>query len=111
MDQNVIAGIGNIYSDDILWLSQIHPLRAANSLSQAELSCVYKSMRSVLKKALKLRGTSISDFRDTAGEPGFYSALRLVYQRKGEPCGRCGSIIKKVKIGARSGSFCPTCQK
>ena len=65
----------------------------------------------VLAKGLKLRGTSISDYRDTAGEQGYYSNYRLVYQREGEPCPRCKTKIKRVKIGGRSAHFCPSCQK
>ena len=110
MDQNVIAGIGNIYADEILWLAKIHPLRKANQLKANELRSSYLSMRQILKKALKLRGTSISDFRDTAGEAGGYGNIRLAYGREGEACCRCKTAIKRIKIGGRSSSYCPKCQ-
>jgi formamidopyrimidine-DNA glycosylase len=110
MDPYVISGIGNIYSDDILWRAKIHPARKANLLSNAELKSIYFSMREILKRALDLRGTSIADFRDTAGEAGFYGQERLVYRRFGENCRRCGEIIKRIKIGGRSAHFCPKCQ-
>ena len=110
MDQEVIAGIGNIYSDDILWQAKIHPFKPANSLSIAELGRIYKFMKLILKKAIKLRGTSISDFRDTAGKAGGYGNVRLVYQRENELCGRCKTPIKRIKIGGRSAHFCPKCQ-
>ena len=111
MDPEVIAGIGNIYSDDILWSAKIHPFRPANKLSVKELKSLYKAMRAILVKAIKLRGTSSSDFRDTAGEKGGYADYLLVYQREGEPCLRCKTKIKRIKIGGRSAHFCSKCQK
>lgn len=111
MDPYVIAGIGNIYSDDILWAAKINPVRPADSLKPQELKNLFGAMRQVLKKALRLRGTSISDFRDTAGKVGFYGDKRLVYQREDESCLRCQTKIKRVKIGGRSAHFCPKCQK
>jgi len=112
MDPKVISGIGNIYSDDILWLARINPFTPANKLSNDKLRELFKAIGSVLKKAIKLRGTSISDFRDTAGKKGHYNEVRLVYQRKGEKCIRKdGGIIVKKKIGGRSTCYCPVCQK
>ncbi|MBI3046185.1 MAG: bifunctional DNA-formamidopyrimidine glycosylase/DNA-(apurinic or apyrimidinic site) lyase [Candidatus Harrisonbacteria bacterium] len=111
MDQEVIAGIGNIYSDDILWKAKIHPLKPANKLSEKELKGIWIAIHKVLEKALKLRGTSTSDYRDTAGKEGGYTDYRLVYQREGEPCQRCKTKIRRVKIGERSAHFCPKCQK
>ncbi len=111
MDQQVIAGIGNIYSDDILWKAKVHPFKSANKLKDQELKAIYKAMREILKKAVKLRGTSTSDFRDTAGEPGAYTDERLVYQREGDSCQRCGTQIKRIKLGGRSAHYCPKCQK
>ncbi len=111
MDPEVIAGIGNIYSDDILWQSRIHPLRRADSLSEKELKVMWKAMRAILAKAIRLRGTSISDYRDTAGKEGKYADYRLVYQREDEPCQRCGTKIARLKLGGRSAHFCPKCQK
>ena len=111
MDQEVIAGIGNIYSDEILWRAKIHPFRRADSLAVNELKSLYRAMRQILRKALKLRGTSISDFRDTGGRSGGYSDVRKVYRREGEPCPRCGSVIKRIKIGGRSAHYCPACQR
>ena len=110
MDQEVIAGIGNIYSDDILWLAKIHPFKPANKLSVQELKKLRETMNKVLNKAVKLRGTSTSDFRDTAGKKGGYTNERLVYQREDEPCPRCGTKIQRVKIGGRSAHYCPQCQ-
>lgn len=112
MDQNVISGIGNIYSDEILFVAKIHPLRKAEKLGDQELRAVFEAAKKILKKAIKLRGTSISDYRDTAGQTGRYSEVRLVYRREGEKCpNKCGGVIKRLKINGRSAHFCPYCQK
>lgn len=111
MDQEVITGIGNIYSDEILWLAKVHPLTPTNKLSDKQISGIYLAMKKIFKKALKLRGTSTSDFRDTAGVAGQYSKFRYVYKREGERCPRKNAIIKRIKVGGRSAHFCPNCQK
>ena len=111
MDQEVIVGIGNIYSDEILWQVKIHPFTSASKLNNRQLEAIYSVMRQILKKAIKLRGTSISDFRDTSGKAGFYGEIRKVYAREGEKCPRCGKAIQRVKIGSRSAHYCPKCQK
>ena len=112
MDQNVVSGIGNIYSDEILFVAKIHPLKKAEKLGDKELRAIFEAAKKILKKAIKLRGTSTSDYRDTAGKAGRYTEVRLVYQREGEKCPqRCGGTIKRLKINGRSAHFCPYCQK
>jgi formamidopyrimidine-DNA glycosylase len=111
MDQSIIAGIGNIYSDEILWQAKIHPFRDVSKLSKEEFKKVYQTMREILAKAIKLGGESISDFRRISGGKGYFDKERKVYRRKGEKCSRCGTIIKRIKIGGRSAHFCPVCQK
>lgn len=111
LDQEVVAGIGNIYSDDILWQARIHPFKPANKLSDKEIKLMYQAMKSILKKALKLRGTSSSDYRDTAGKRGGYDKVRLAYDREGQPCRRCATSIARIKMGGRSAHYCPRCQK
>ena len=112
MDQNVISGIGNIYAADILFTAKIHPLKKAEKLNDNELKAIFGAIKKILKKAVKLRGTSTSDYRDTSGKKGGYGNVRLAYQREGEKCpNKCGSIIKRIKIGGRSAHFCPNCQK
>ena len=106
MDQGFIAGIGNIYSDEILYGAKIHPLSRAEKLKEQQLKAIYRAMKKILKKAIKLRGTSIDDFRDTAGKKGYYAQARLVYQKEGEKCPK-GHIIKRLKIGGRSAHYCP----
>ena len=110
MDQNVISGIGNIYSDEALFLAKINPFRPANKIAKNELKNLYSAIKNVLKKAIKLRGTSISDFRDTSGKAGSYGEKRLIYRKEGQACSRCQTPIKRVKIGGRSAHFCPHCQ-
>ncbi|MBI2595003.1 MAG: bifunctional DNA-formamidopyrimidine glycosylase/DNA-(apurinic or apyrimidinic site) lyase [Candidatus Colwellbacteria bacterium] len=111
MDQSAVSGIGNIYASDILWLARIHPLRPANKLKEGELKVLWSASKKVLKQATKLRGTSTADFRDTSGKKGGYGNVVLAYQRTGEPCKRCKTPIKRIKIGGRSSHFCPKCQR
>ena len=111
MDQNIIAGIGNIYSDEALWVSKIHPHKDISRLTEKDLKKVYQSMRRTLLKAIELGGESFSDFRRINGEKGFFDKERKVYRRTGEQCSRCGTIIQKVKIVGRSAHFCPKCQR
>lgn len=111
MEQSVIAGIGNIYADEILWEAKVYPLKNAAALSGNELKRIYKAMRKILILALRRRGSSVSDYRDTAGQRGTYDLIRKVYRREGEKCSRCGAIIKRFKLGGRSGHYCPACQK
>lgn len=111
MDQAAIAGIGNIYSDEILWKAKIHPFKDISKLSNAELKEIYKAMKQILSLAIKLGGESISDYRRPSGEKGFYDKERKVYRKEGEKCPSCSGIIKRAKIGGRSAHFCSKCQK
>jgi len=111
LDQTKIAGIGNIYADEILWTSKVHPLRRANSLSDGEAKALFNNIKKVLTSAIKMRGTSMSDYRDASGESGGYMRLIKVYGREGEPCLRCRMLIKRIVIAARSAHFCPRCQR
>jgi len=111
MDQEVIAGIGNIYSDEILWQAKVHPFKSVSKLLDAELEKIYQAMREILPKAIKLGGESISDFRRISGERGYFDKERKVYRREGQKCERCGTIIKRIKLAGRSAHFCPSCQK
>ena len=110
MNQKIIAGIGNIYSDEILWKTRIHPFKDVSKLTEKQLKNIYKAIKKILKKAIKLKGTSISDYRNTEGGKGSFGKIIKVYQKKGQKCIRCGTIIKRKKIGSRSTHFCPKCQ-
>jgi len=111
MDQEVITGIGNIYSDEILWKAKIHPFKETKQLSDEEIKRIYNAMREILPKAIELGGESISNFRRISGERGYFDKERKIYRREGEKCSRCGTIIKRVKLASRSAHFCPGCQK
>ena len=111
MDQSLIAGIGNIYSDEILFEAKIHPEKKAHVLKEEELKRIYQSIKKVLKKAIELGGESISDYRRPDGSKGGFDPLRKVYRREGKPCVRCRTPIKRIKIAQRSSYFCPKCQK
>lgn len=111
MNQNVIVGVGNIYADEILWKAKVHPERKATSLSEKELEDIYLATRKVLSQALKLGGTSISDYRNVRGERGTFGEKLKAYHRHGKKCSRCGTIMERKKIAQRSAHFCPKCQK
>lgn len=109
MDQSVISGIGNIYSDEILWLAGVHPLKVASRLKKEEIKKIYKSIRPVLKKAIKARGSSYIDYRDAQGKKGKYQEMQSAYGLKGKKCKKrgCAGIIEKIVVGGRSAHFCP----
>jgi len=112
MDQSLVAGIGNIYSSEILWEAKINPLRRIESLNEKELKQIYSAIKKVLALAIEKRGDSESDYRDVDGKEGGYQKIQKVYQREGEKCYRKdGGIIKRIKIGQRSGFYCGKCQK
>jgi formamidopyrimidine-DNA glycosylase len=111
MDPKVVAGIGNIYSDEILFHAGVRPTRAVSSLTNKELKAIYKWIKPVLVKGIKAKGSSVGDFVRTDGTWGQMGKFHFVYGRKGQKCKKCGSIIEAVKLGGRTGSFCPKCQK
>jgi len=111
LDQEVMVGFGNIYADETLWASGVHPCRLANEIKEVELNKMYVNMRAIFLEAIKFKGTSIVDFRHPSGQSGFYSKVLKVYQREGEPCYRCRTLIERIKIATRSAHFCPKCQK
>lgn len=110
MDQNVIAGIGNIYSSEILWYAKIHPEKSIAKLSKSELKLLYQSIKKVLELGVKLGGESFSDYRKPDGTKGDFDTERKAYRREGQKCSRCGTKIKRIKIGQRSAFYCPYCQ-
>jgi formamidopyrimidine-DNA glycosylase len=111
LNQEVIAGLGNIYADEALYYASIHPLCPANSLTTAEIELLHEGIISVLMLGIEHGGTSFSEYRDLWGEAGDnYNHVR-VYHRQGKPCPRCGTPIERIVVGQRSTHFCPTCQK
>ncbi len=111
LDQEKIAGIGNIYRSEVLYRSGILPWRLAGKLTREEIELLYEKIKEVLREAVKLRGTTDGDFRDTAGKRGGFQKMLFVYARAGESCKRCGTIIVRKKMGGRSVFACQTCQK
>ncbi len=112
MDQFVISGIGNIYSDEILWYAGIHPLKRVEKLNDKELAVIYKYIRFVLKKAVGALGDSEQDYRTLEGKMGSYQNKKKAYHLTGEKCQKHdGGIIKRIKINSRSAHFCPVHQR
>lgn len=113
LGQRVVAGIGNIYSDEILWGARLGPDRPAGTLSRAEVRRLHESMRAVLAAAIAHRGSSLADqqYRDLSGRPGGYQALHQAYGRAGEPCARCSRPIRRDRAYGRSTFSCPRCQR
>jgi len=112
MDQKFIAGIGNIYSDEILFASRVCPLRRVKTLTEKETKAILQNAKKILKKAIKHHGSSVASYLDARGKKGDYSKYHKVYQKEGKVCPRQdGGIIQRLKIGGRSAHFCPVCQK
>jgi formamidopyrimidine-DNA glycosylase len=112
MIPEIIAGIGNIYSSEILWHAKVHPEKLVQNLKESELKNIYKATQKVLRLGIDLGGDSFSDYRNVNGEKGSFNEQRKVYKRENEFCSRCKkSKIKRIKIAGRSAFYCPTCQK
>lgn len=112
MDQKFVAGIGNIYSDEILFAAGLRYDRSSDALTAQEVRRLYRAIQEILQEAIKLRGTSADDeqYVDLYGAPGGYQEMLQVYQRTGQTCRRCRTQIKRAKFSGRSTWFCPQCQ-
>ncbi len=111
MDQQFLAGVGNIYADEALFIAKIHPLRGANSLDPSEASSLLRAVRATMQRALDRGGTTIRDYRNGLGEPGSNQNYLQIYQlQEGDPCPRCGTEIHRIVVAQRGTRFCPTCQ-
>jgi formamidopyrimidine-DNA glycosylase len=111
LNQNLLSGVGNIYADESLFRACVRPRRRATSLTQDDLGRLYQAIQAVLKEAIALGGSSISDYVDSDGEEGFFQLQHRVYGREGEPCLVCKTSVKRVVIAGRSAHYCPKCQK
>jgi formamidopyrimidine-DNA glycosylase len=110
LDQTIVAGIGNIYADESLFLSNIHPESKSNQLTEAQLIKLAPAIQQVLSDGIAHGGTTFSDFEDIAGEKGNYIHSAWVFRRTGQECKVCGIAIARIKLGGRSTHFCPNCQ-
>ncbi len=111
LDQSVVAGIGNIYADETLFVAKVKPSRKVRTLNRAEVKQLYQSIKRVLRRAVKARGTSFNSYVDGLGRAGTYWAKRLVYGRAGLPCPRCGQLLQKAVVAGRGTTWCPHCQR
>ncbi len=113
MDQSIIAGIGNIYSDEVLWMSSIHPMKKVNDINSTALKILFKNIKKVLRESILVGGDSMSDYRNPNGAKGGYQDLHKVYRKTGEKCKKkgCRGIIKRIIVGGRSTHYCPVHQK
>jgi formamidopyrimidine-DNA glycosylase len=112
MDQKFIAGIGNLYSDEILWTAGLRYDRSSDALTSQEIRRLYRAMSETLHDAIKHRGSSLADeqYRDLFGNVGGFASEHNVYDREGQPCRRCRSPIHRIKLGGRSHFLCEQCQ-
>jgi formamidopyrimidine-DNA glycosylase len=110
LNQSVMRGIGNIYADESLWRAKIHPRKMGSKLTAEELKRLHRAVQEILREAIRLRGSSISDYVDSDGRKGEYQLRHRVYQRDGKKCSRCGSVIRHAIVAGRSSHFCPRCQ-
>jgi formamidopyrimidine-DNA glycosylase len=111
LNQKLLRGVGNIYADESLFRAGIRPRRRAATISREQLRKLFLSVKEVLREAIALGGSSISDYVDADGEEGFFQLQHRVYGREGEPCLVCKTPIKRVVLAGRSSHYCQKCQK
>lgn len=111
LDQRHLAGIGNIYADEILWWTALSPLRPAGSLVEEQTSCLAEEIRTRLSEGVRLLGCSLSDFVDTEGQPGSFQVRLQAYGRHGQECRRCGATMERTVVAGRGTAYCPACQR
>jgi formamidopyrimidine-DNA glycosylase len=110
LDQSVLAGLGNIYVDESLFLARIHPLTPANTLAEDQIARLNRAVKSTLRQAIRNRGSTLRDYRDANGSVGDYQSKHKVYGREGETCRTCQTPVERIVLGGRSTHFCPKCQ-
>jgi formamidopyrimidine-DNA glycosylase len=110
LDQSVVAGLGNIYVDEVLFAAGVHPTRKANTLSREEVRTIYAATRDILSRAIQLRGTTFDSYHDAFGEGGKFQYQLKVFARAGEPCPVCSTQILKLRVAGRGTHVCPICQ-
>ncbi|ANZ68933.1 DNA-formamidopyrimidine glycosylase [Pediococcus claussenii] len=111
LNQSNVAGLGNIYVDEVLWLTKVHPLQPSNTLTDEEIKALRLNIFSELERAINAHGTTVFSYLNAAGHAGSFQNQLNVYHRQGKPCPRCGTLIEKIKVAQRGTHFCPHCQK
>ena len=111
LDQSVIAGLGNIYTDEALFAAGIHPLTRSSRLDEGSRNRLLTHIKRILRRAIRHRGTTFMDYRTAGGDEGSFQRLHRVYHREGQPCRRCGGVIVRIHAAGRSSFLCPTCQR
>ncbi|UCD18433.1 MAG: bifunctional DNA-formamidopyrimidine glycosylase/DNA-(apurinic or apyrimidinic site) lyase [Candidatus Zixiibacteriota bacterium] len=111
LDQTFIAGLGNIYSDEALYVMRIHPRKSTGGIQKRKLGDLHGVIQELLRRSIRLMGTTVDTFAGINGRTGRFQRYLQVYGREGDACGRCGAIIRRVKVGSRSARFCPRCQR
>jgi formamidopyrimidine-DNA glycosylase len=110
MNQQLLAGLGNIYADEALFAARIHPLTQPGRVPPEKARRLFNAVKRVLDRAVKLQGTSFRDYIDIEGRAGSFRKKLRVYQRTGQACRRCGEAIRRIVVAGRSSHFCPQCQ-
>lgn len=110
MDAAVVVGVGNIYASESLFLAGLHPARACNRIEPADYERLAETIRLVLAASIEQGGTTLRDFVNESGAPGYFAQSLRIYGRAGEPCRTCGTLIEQQRIGQRSSFYCPRCQ-
>jgi formamidopyrimidine-DNA glycosylase len=111
LDQRVVAGLGNIYVDEALFAAGIHPLARANALTGEQVARLNRAIKATLRRALRHRGSTLRDYLDADGAAGNFQRLHRVYDRAGQPCRACRSLVERIVLGGRSTHFCARCQR
>jgi formamidopyrimidine-DNA glycosylase len=111
MDSRIVVGVGNIYASEALFIAGIHPARAGGRIGRGRLERLVAAIRQVLTDAIERGGTTLRDFVNESGQPGYFAQELRVYGRAGETCGRCGHTVRARQIGQRTSAFCPGCQR
>ncbi len=111
LNQSFVSGVGNIYADELLFAARIHPRASVRRISKIRAAHLYQSLVEVLQLAIQHRGSSVSDYVDSAGERGRFQQLHRVYGRAGKPCSQCGASIRRIVIAQRGTHYCPRCQR
>lgn len=110
LDQSIVAGLGNIYVDEVLFAARVHPTRKADTLNPREIAAIHTATRDILGRAIELRGTTFDSYHDAFGETGMFQHQLQVFTRAGEACPRCGAEILKSRVAGRGTYACPACQ-